>query len=163
MECEKEERKGVYCDLAIAFESDECGESKSICKKPKKLKVMPKAEPQCVPEGKSCEGGKECCDELVCKTGNGKGENCDLAIAFESDECGKSKSNICQKPDESESQRAYSKEGKFQDQRPIDSSKEDEEHKPYRALDTTDQSKGNIGGEGGSSLDKLLDKLRRLK
>ena len=61
---------------------------------------------------------------------------------------------------------ADSKEGKLQDQSPIDtldSSKEDEEYKPYRALGATYQSKGHIGSEGGSSLDKLLDKLRKAK
>ena len=103
MECEKgEETKGDLCDLAIAFESGECGESKSICKKPVKPQVYPAARPQCVAEGKSCEAGKECCDDMVCKKGKGKGDNCDLAIAFESGECGESKASICQKPGESE-------------------------------------------------------------
>merc|ERR1711974_31361 len=62
MECEKGESKWEDCDLAIAFESGEC-ESKSICKKPERPQVLPKAEPQCVLEGQSCEEGKECCDD----------------------------------------------------------------------------------------------------
>merc|ERR1712136_521387 len=92
MECEKGESKGDLCDLAIGFESGECGESKSVCKKPVKPQVYPTASPQCVPEGKSCEGGKECCDDMECEKGESKGDLCDLAIGFESGECGESKS-----------------------------------------------------------------------
>ena len=51
----------------------------------------------CVGEGESCEGDKKCCDNLKCEKGKKKGADCDLAIAFDSDECGESSVNICKK------------------------------------------------------------------
>ena len=52
----------------------------------------------CVGEGESCGGDQTCCDNLKCEKGKQKGVDCDLAIAFDSDECGESASvNICKK------------------------------------------------------------------
>ena len=50
----------------------------------------------CVGEGESCEGDKTCCDNLKCERIVKKGVDCDLAIAFDGDECGVPPSALCQ-------------------------------------------------------------------
>ena len=45
--------------------------------------------PKCVAEGDECTDEEKCCGDLTCVGGKGKEGDCDLAIAFDSEECKK--------------------------------------------------------------------------
>ena len=92
MRCTGGKEKGDDCDLALAFDSEECKNKKRTCEKDEQFSPPPK----CIEEGNECDDEQKCCEDMKCTGGKEKGENCDLALAFDSEEC-KNKKRTCQK------------------------------------------------------------------
>merc|ERR1711974_302480 len=81
MKCTGSKGQGGDCDLAIDFDSEKC--KGRTCKRNK--------PPKCIEEGNECNDEQKCCDDLKCTGGKGQGDDCDLALAFDSEKCKKKK------------------------------------------------------------------------
>merc|ERR1711974_307209 len=96
MKCTGSKGQGGDCDLAIAFDSEKC--KGRTCKRNK--------PPKCIEEGNECNDEQKCCDDLKCTGGKGQGDDCDLALAFDSEKC-KNRKRTCKRKELSRPIRRY--------------------------------------------------------
>ena len=81
IKCKGSKGQGVDCDIATAFDSEECKNKQGTCQREE---LSP---PKCIEEGAECNDEQKCCDDMKCMGSKGQGADCDIATAFDSEEC----------------------------------------------------------------------------
>ena len=90
IKCKGSKDQGVNCDIATAFDSEECKNKQRTCQREE---LSP---PKCIEEGDECNDEQKCCDDMKCTGSKGQGADCEIATAFDSEEC-KNKERTCQR------------------------------------------------------------------
>jgi len=83
---------GEDCEIGEGLRTCD-GSEISICTKNQSAPHT--KENKCNAAGEPCDDDESCCDDMSCTNGVFKGEDCDLAIAFDGDECGGSEQSVC--------------------------------------------------------------------